>query len=92
MARLIVAKGFDPAGDKNHTVSFRIAEYTPRGPRRRRVEATNRVAREWGIGLRGRVVVVVGGGQTPGETIGNGRAAAIVYAREGAGSSSSTGC
>jgi NAD(P)-dependent dehydrogenase (short-subunit alcohol dehydrogenase family) len=34
--------------------------------------------------LHGRVVVVVGGGQTPGETIGNGRAAAIVYAREGA--------
>jgi len=34
--------------------------------------------------LHRRVVVVVGGGQTPGETIGNGRAAAIVYAREGA--------
>jgi NAD(P)-dependent dehydrogenase (short-subunit alcohol dehydrogenase family) len=34
--------------------------------------------------LRGRVAVVVGGGQTPGETIGNGRAAAILYAREGA--------
>ena len=34
--------------------------------------------------LQGRVVVVVGGGQTPGETIGNGRAAAILYAREGA--------
>jgi NAD(P)-dependent dehydrogenase (short-subunit alcohol dehydrogenase family) len=34
--------------------------------------------------LHGRVVVVVGGGQTPGETIGNGRAAAILYAREGA--------
>ena len=34
--------------------------------------------------LHGRVVVVVGGGQTPGETIGNGRATAIVFAREGA--------
>ncbi len=34
--------------------------------------------------LVGRVAVVVGGGQTPGETIGNGRAAAILYAREGA--------
>ena len=34
--------------------------------------------------LQGRVAVVVGGGQTPGETIGNGRAAAMLYAREGA--------
>ncbi|MFT3853052.1 MAG: SDR family NAD(P)-dependent oxidoreductase [Ilumatobacteraceae bacterium] len=34
--------------------------------------------------LAGKVAVVVGGGQTPGETIGNGRATAIVYAREGA--------
>jgi NAD(P)-dependent dehydrogenase (short-subunit alcohol dehydrogenase family) len=34
--------------------------------------------------LQGRVAVVVGGGQTPGETIGNGRATAIVFAREGA--------
>jgi NAD(P)-dependent dehydrogenase (short-subunit alcohol dehydrogenase family) len=34
--------------------------------------------------LRGKVAVVVGGGQTPGETIGNGRATAIVFAREGA--------
>lgn len=34
--------------------------------------------------LSGRVAVVVGGGQTPGETIGNGRAAAMLYAREGA--------
>src|ERR1043166_2129254 len=31
-----------------------------------------------------KVAVVVGGGQTPGETIGNGRATAIVLAREGA--------
>jgi NAD(P)-dependent dehydrogenase (short-subunit alcohol dehydrogenase family) len=34
--------------------------------------------------LEGRVAVVVGGGQTPGLTIGNGKAAAILYAREGA--------
>jgi NAD(P)-dependent dehydrogenase (short-subunit alcohol dehydrogenase family) len=34
--------------------------------------------------LRDKVAAVVGAGQTPGETIGNGRATAIVYAREGA--------
>jgi NAD(P)-dependent dehydrogenase (short-subunit alcohol dehydrogenase family) len=34
--------------------------------------------------LAGRTAVVVGAGQTPGETIGNGRAAAILFAREGA--------
>ncbi len=34
--------------------------------------------------MAGRVVVVVGAGQMPGENVGNGRAAAIVYAREGA--------
>ncbi|MFB6549275.1 SDR family NAD(P)-dependent oxidoreductase [Streptomyces sp. NPDC056405] len=34
--------------------------------------------------LRGRTAVVVGGGQTPGTTMGNGRAAALTYAREGA--------
>ena len=32
----------------------------------------------------GKAAVVVGGGQTKGETIGNGRATAIVLAREGA--------
>ncbi len=31
----------------------------------------------------GKVIVVVGAGQTPGTTTGNGRAAALVYAREG---------
>jgi NAD(P)-dependent dehydrogenase (short-subunit alcohol dehydrogenase family) len=36
------------------------------------------------VRLPGKVVLVVGGGQTPGDTIGNGRAAAIVFAREGA--------
>ncbi len=34
--------------------------------------------------LEGKIAVVVGAGQTPGETIGNGRASAILYAREGA--------
>lgn len=34
--------------------------------------------------LENKVAVVVGAGQTPGETIGNGRAAAVLYAREGA--------
>ncbi len=34
--------------------------------------------------LRGKVAIVVGAGQTPGDTIGNGRATAILFAREGA--------
>ncbi len=34
--------------------------------------------------LKGKVAIVVGAGQTPGDTIGNGRASAILYAREGA--------
>ena len=34
--------------------------------------------------LAGKTGIVVGAGQTPGETIGNGRAAAILFAREGA--------
>lgn len=34
--------------------------------------------------LRGKKAIVVGAGQTPGETIGNGRATAILFAREGA--------
>jgi NAD(P)-dependent dehydrogenase (short-subunit alcohol dehydrogenase family) len=34
--------------------------------------------------LEGRVAVVIGGGQTPGGTIGNGRATSILFAREGA--------
>jgi NAD(P)-dependent dehydrogenase (short-subunit alcohol dehydrogenase family) len=34
--------------------------------------------------LRGKHAVVVGAGQTPGETIGNGRAMALLFAREGA--------
>jgi NAD(P)-dependent dehydrogenase (short-subunit alcohol dehydrogenase family) len=34
--------------------------------------------------MRDKVAIVVGAGQTPGETIGNGRATAILFAREGA--------
>ena len=34
--------------------------------------------------LADKVTIVVGGGQTPGETIGNGRATAVLFAREGA--------
>jgi NAD(P)-dependent dehydrogenase (short-subunit alcohol dehydrogenase family) len=34
--------------------------------------------------LKDKVTVVVGAGQTPGETIGNGRATALLFAREGA--------
>lgn len=34
--------------------------------------------------VKGKVAVVMGGGQTPGQTVGNGRATAIVLAREGA--------
>ncbi|WP_298674220.1 SDR family NAD(P)-dependent oxidoreductase [uncultured Sphingomonas sp.] len=34
--------------------------------------------------LAGKIAVVVGAGQTPGATIGNGRAIALLFAREGA--------
>ena len=34
--------------------------------------------------LQSKVAIVVGAGQTPGDTIGNGRATAILFAREGA--------
>ena len=34
--------------------------------------------------LRDKVAIVVGGGQTAGDTIGNGKATAILFAREGA--------
>ena len=37
-----------------------------------------------GSRLQGKVAIVVGAGSTPGETIGNGRATAVVFAREGA--------
>ena len=32
--------------------------------------------------LAGRIAIVMGGGQTPGETIGNGRATAVLFARQ----------
>ena len=34
--------------------------------------------------LKDRVAIVVGAGQTPGDTLGNGRAIAMLFAREGA--------
>ena len=34
--------------------------------------------------LKNKVAIVVGAGQTNGETMGNGRATALVFAREGA--------
>src|SRR5512147_3225057 len=34
--------------------------------------------------VQDKAAIVMGGGQTPGETVGNGRATAIVLAREGA--------
>src|SRR5918992_6261225 len=34
--------------------------------------------------LEGKTAVIVGAGQTPGETIGNGRAMSLLFAREGA--------
>lgn len=37
-----------------------------------------------GTRLANKIAIVVGGGQTAGETIGNGRASALTYAREGA--------
>ena len=43
-----------------------------------------KVPRENKLLLENRTAIVVGGGQTPGETIGNGRATAILFAREGA--------
>jgi len=34
--------------------------------------------------LENKIAIVVGGGQSPGETMGNGRATAVLFAREGA--------
>ena len=42
------------------------------------------MSRAVGDRLKDKVAIVVGAGQTPGDTIGNGRATAILFAREGA--------
>ena len=34
--------------------------------------------------LENKIAIVVGAGQTPGDTIGNGRATSVLFAREGA--------
>src|ERR1700753_3394258 len=41
-------------------------------------------SREDNVRLSNRVAIVVGAGQSPGEGIGNGRATALIFAREGA--------
>src|SRR5258708_12254010 len=42
-------------------------------------------SREWNeMRLKDRIAIVVGAGQSPGEGIGNGRATALTFAREGA--------
>jgi NAD(P)-dependent dehydrogenase (short-subunit alcohol dehydrogenase family) len=49
------------------------------------LDITDPLASEGTLGrLRGRVALIVGAGQTPGERIGNGRATALLFAREGA--------
>lgn len=47
-------------------------------------EPTNQTEKRVLMRLKDKVAIVVGAGQTPGETIGNGRATAIRFAREGA--------
>jgi len=42
------------------------------------------ICKERDVRLAGKSAMVVGAGQTPGETIGNGRATALLFAREGA--------
>src|SRR5436190_5413334 len=58
---------------------------------RRRYSPCNNLVHRSGAGrlvmagrVEGKVAIVVGGGQTPGESIGNGRATAMLLAREGA--------
>src|SRR5215831_6706422 len=46
--------------------------------------ARSRRSRIPAMRLKDKVAIVTGAGQTPGETIGNGRATAILFAREGA--------
>ncbi|MGO4329035.1 SDR family NAD(P)-dependent oxidoreductase [Cupriavidus sp. 2TAF22] len=47
-------------------------------------EIASALGRTSGERLKGKVAVVIGAGQSPGEGVGNGRAAAIRFAREGA--------
>ncbi len=54
-----------------------------RGPERGLLVHETPVGRVSGR-LAGKVAIVVGAGQTPGDTIGNGRATAVLFAREGA--------
>ena len=42
-----------------------------------------RVWKDLKMRLKNKIAIVVGAGQTPGDTIGNGRATAILFAREG---------
>src|SRR4029079_10716110 len=64
---------------------------TPRrkGWLKRRLFVSLEARWNWSIGslvmrLEGKVAVITGAGQSQGESIGNGRAAAILFAREGA--------
>src|SRR5438105_10844500 len=52
--------------------------------RRSRPDPPGLDTRDEAMKLEGKVAIVGGAGQTPGETIGNGRATAILCAREGA--------
>src|SRR5437867_6524181 len=54
------------------------------GTEHARGAARRRHPRVRGMRLGGKTAIVVGAGQTPGETIGNGRATAMLFAREGA--------
>src|SRR5262252_746292 len=49
-----------------------------------RGSARSRRSRLPAMRLKDKVAIVTGAGQTPGESIGNGRATAILFAREGA--------
>lgn len=60
------------------------AESGMRDVERRTPDAHSIEGRAMGRRLADRAAAVIGGGQQPGETIGNGRAAAILFAREGA--------
>ena len=50
----------------------------------KRYKASTHYGSEPNMRLKDRVAIVVGAGQSPGEGIGNGRATALTFAREGA--------